>query len=60
MMLPALETGFDDPIIGHILFTDGVRRPVFHAPGGHEHVADEGERINGVWIDIAAADDSGA
>ena len=57
--MPAIEPGVDDPIIGHILFTDGVRRPVFQAPHGGQYVVEEGNRIDGVCFVWRRPDDSG-
>ena len=44
-----------DRIIGHCLFTDGVRRPVFQDLAGQQYVVEEGERIDGVWLDTEIA-----
>lgn len=45
------EPDFSDPIIGHCLFTDGARRPVFQDQAGRQYVVEEGERIDGTWLD---------
>jgi hypothetical protein len=49
-----------DPIIGRVLFTDGIVRPVFHDDGGHQYVIDSDghTRCYGTWLgpEEAAAD----
>jgi hypothetical protein len=50
------EPDFDDPIVGHFLYTDGVRRPVFQSAEGRQYVVNEGERIDGVWLEGQLSD----
>jgi hypothetical protein len=39
-----------DPIIAHVLFTDGARRAVYLEASGKQYVLDdEGEKVHGVW-----------
>jgi len=53
------EPDFFDPIIGHCLFTDGARRPVFQAQDGRQYVVNEGERVDGWFIDPEPIDSTG-
>ena len=39
-----------DPIIGRLLFVDGVLRPVFRDGGGSQYVIDGRTRCYGVWL----------
>jgi hypothetical protein len=41
-----------DPIIGRVLFTDGIVRPVFRDGGGNRYVIDVGghTRCCGIWL----------
>jgi hypothetical protein len=40
----------NDPIIAHVNFTDGTRRPVFEQLDGRQYVLEEeGDRVYGVW-----------
>jgi hypothetical protein len=37
------------PILGHVLFTDGVRRPVYR-DGDRQFVIEDGERVYGLYV----------
>ena len=50
-MTTSREPDFYDPIIAHVLFTDGARRAVFLDLEGRQYVVDEGERVDGQWLD---------
>jgi hypothetical protein len=39
----------DQPTLGYVLFTDGVRRPVY-ADGERQFVAEDGERVYGLYV----------
>jgi hypothetical protein len=40
-----------DPIIAHVHFVDGVRRPVFESIDGRQYVlGDDGEPVYGTWF----------
>jgi hypothetical protein len=41
-----------DPIIGRVLFTDGIVRPVFSDDAGHEYVIDRDGHMRwyGAWL----------
>ena len=40
-----------DPIYGHCLFVDGIRRPVCADPDGRQYVLGyDGEKVYGVWL----------
>ena len=41
-----------DPIIGRVLFTDGIVRPVFRDDAGHQYVIDRDghTRCYGAWL----------
>jgi hypothetical protein len=38
-----------DPIVAYVLFTDGVKRPVYQEPSDRQYVFDEDEKVYGVW-----------
>ena len=52
------EPDFFDPIIGHCLFADGARWPVFQDQAGRQYVLEEGERIDGTWLDLDFGNDA--
>jgi hypothetical protein len=42
----------NDPVIAHVDFVDGVRRPVYEQLDGRQYVLldEDGERVHGVWF----------
>jgi hypothetical protein len=39
-----------DPIVAHIEFTDGQKRPVYEGPAGQYVIDDDGDKVHGVWF----------
>jgi hypothetical protein len=48
---PATRNHIPDELLGHRLFTDGTRRPIYRDAAGNQYVLDDdGERVHGLFL----------
>jgi hypothetical protein len=55
MIQSSAEFVLPDPRVGTRLFVDGVRRSIFQDRTGRQYLLEEGQRIDGVFLDPETA-----